>query len=82
MVQRLQPDLACLQEFDQAAEEAFLRNLEGYRCVAVLRNEQLPPKETPTQRDSNSCFESKNRSGHLPMELDVCLRPKLEDRPP
>lgn len=44
-VRRLSPDVACFQEFDEAAEEAFTRNLEGYSCAAVLRNEALPPKD-------------------------------------
>eukprot|EP00929_Paragymnodinium_shiwhaense_P120204 TRINITY_DN92104_c0_g1_i1.p1 TRINITY_DN92104_c0_g1~~TRINITY_DN92104_c0_g1_i1.p1 ORF type:complete len:380 (+),score=94.53 TRINITY_DN92104_c0_g1_i1:140-1279(+) len=49
LVRKRRPDVAFLQEVDEAGQSEFSRVLEEqdgeYTCAAIMRNEELPPKD-------------------------------------
>jgi len=58
LVQQLNPDIACLQEVDEAGQSALVRALDDdFECVGFMRNELLPPKDGCATFVRKSSFE-------------------------
>lgn len=80
LVHRLDPDVACLQEVDAAAEGWLTRALgNDYERAAMMRNEELPPKDGCTAFVRTSRFEVVR--SHTFRLRDTAVRhfPKCED---